>query len=79
MADSVITITIPEAVAPEVIAALCVAGDWTPDDGEQEAFAKTVIIRYVKQVTINSRMAGAGNTAKDAAEVAATTDLTNIT
>ena len=77
MAD--ITITIPDEVLTEVVDALCTVGDWKASDGNRSLFAKQVLIRYVKRVTVNARKALDGNAATAAADVDATADLAGIT
>ena len=74
-----ITITVPDAVAPEVIDALCAVGDYKPSDGPKPAFAKQVLIRYLKRVTANARERVAGQNAAAAANAAAMTDMQGVT
>jgi hypothetical protein len=74
----IISIDVPDTVAPDAVEALCAAGDYKPSDGAKGAFAKTVLIRYIKQVTTNWRVATAVNTAKATATAQATTDLSGV-
>lgn len=76
MAD--ITITVPDTILPEVVDALCAVGDWKTEDGNRNAFAKQVIIRWMKRVTTNARVKAQSDAAAAAANASATTDLTNI-
>lgn len=48
------TITIPDDKATRVINALCAAGDYNPDtDGPKAAFAKTMVIRWMKNMVLS--------------------------
>jgi len=76
MAD--ITITVPDAVLTKVVDALCEYGDWTAADGSRTPFAKTVIIRWMKKVTIQREQRIDGAVATAAAEQDTTSELSGI-
>jgi len=73
-----ITITVPDTVLTKVVDALCEYGDWTAADGSRTPFAKTVIIRWMKKVTIAREARIDGNVAVAAAESDTTTELSGI-
>lgn len=48
-----ITLTIPDAHMPRVIDALCTVGDYNADtDGNRGAFAKSVVIQWVRDTVL---------------------------
>jgi len=73
-----ITITIPDTVLTMVVDALCEYGDWTAGDGNRSAFAKTVMIRWVKKVVVAREARIDGNVAVATAESDTTSELSGI-
>lgn len=71
-----ISITIPDAVLPRVVEALCTANGYDPSSGlTKNQFAKQSIARYVKQTVIDYETNAAANTAAMTQRTSSTTDM----
>lgn len=74
---AVITLTIPDAVLPRVIDALCLEGQREEDSPiAKPAFAKSVVVAWVRDVVIKHETRSAMETARLTADGRARSEVT---